>query len=79
MTTMQKFFLSPVTPDGSIIVRAAMQGEDSNGDEMIGDMWVEIGPKGDFCGTPFAELEKLGPGEHDLPVTDDLDDEPEED
>lgn len=59
----QKFYLSPVTPNGTIVVRAVMEGEGETG-----DMWVEIGPKGDFCGTPFADLEKLGPGEHELPV-----------
>lgn len=66
-----RFYLSPVTSTGAVVVRAVMEG-----DGMIGDFVQPIGPGEDFYGTPFDELVKLGPGEHDLPFDDD---EPEDD
>ncbi len=58
------FLLLPV-PNGDIEVRARMEGDD-----IVGDMSQVVRPGGDFGGIPFADLQKLGPGEHDLDVDD---------
>lgn len=67
-----KFHLAP-TPRGEVEIRARMESPG-----VIGDYRQVIAPGGSFAGHTFAELMKLGPGEHDLEVDDPGDDDGED-